>query len=109
MRYAIKGQIRSFRQTHTPEESKCAICLTVIETDNVHIHHATQSFDDLANTFIQQQENPPNTFDDDTETHQARFQKKDHLYEKQWQKYHSNHAHLTLTHAKCNLSEKRRG
>ena len=105
MRYAVKGQIRTFRKTYTPGESLCSICSTIIEPDDVHIHHAPpQSFDGLANAFILEQPNHPHTFDDDTQTHQARFQKKDRLYETQWKEYHAKHARLTLTHARCNLS-----
>jgi len=104
MRYAVKGQILKFRETHVDGVSVCTICSGVIK-DDVHIHHAPpQSFDALVNAFILEISNHPTTFDDDTQTYQARFHKKDRLYEIEWQEYHAKYAILELTHARCNLS-----
>ena len=108
MRLAIKSQIELFKQKQKLN-TICDICskpiLTIKET---HVDHHQPTFKELADNFIKENNPAPKQFDDDPTTNQATFTPSDYDYSRRWQNYHSKHAQLRLTHAKCNLSRKRK-
>ena len=107
MRLAIKYQIDEFRHKEQQSSGICGICLNPISSfDKTHIDHEP-TFKKLAENFVKENGSPPEQFDNDITTNQAKFTASSHKYSKRWQEYHSKHAKLRLTHAKCNLSRSR--
>ena len=102
MRLAIQPQIRRYRNEQIT--TNCDICGKTIESsDDIHIDHEIP-FKSLADRFLKENPDPPQTFDDNRRTNQATFRQKDCAFSQRWQAYHLKYARLRATHSKCNLS-----
>ncbi len=106
LRQAIDCQIRSYRQKRKIQARlsgvdykpyKCDLCNKTCRKKENHVDHGTgeQSFREIANAFetevVQRPLTPPDLTDD---------------LRLKWQKFHRNHANLSLTCALCNLTNK---